>query len=103
MTLGIGSAAAAIQSAIAPVAGGSAFALLQSAGAGGYGVPIVHGVVQAGSALAMSVAAAASRKKKQSPANTALTDPKDDDLDEESEQGNEEDDDAKDTDLSRDP
>ncbi|KAF9767091.1 hypothetical protein IL306_000386 [Fusarium sp. DS 682] len=42
-----GSAAAGIQSGIGSVAAGSLFAVLQSAGAGGYGLAAVHGVVQA--------------------------------------------------------
>jgi hypothetical protein len=46
-SLSIGSAAAGIQSGIGSVAGGSLFAVLQSAGAGGYGVAAVHGVIQA--------------------------------------------------------
>ncbi|CAG1972590.1 unnamed protein product [Fusarium graminearum] len=42
-----GSTAAGVQSGIGSVAAGSLFATLQSASAGGYGVAIVHGAVQA--------------------------------------------------------
>ena len=49
-----GSAAAAWQASIGPVAARGLFATLQSAGAMGYGAPIVNGVVQAvGGALAL--------------------------------------------------
>ncbi|KAF4448807.1 hypothetical protein F53441_7856 [Fusarium austroafricanum] len=48
-----GSAAAGIQSGVGSVVAPSLFATLQSAGAGGYGVAAVHGVVQAtGAAVA---------------------------------------------------
>ncbi|KAH7188526.1 uncharacterized protein B0J16DRAFT_382405 [Fusarium flagelliforme] len=53
-----GSAAAGIQSGIGSVAAGSLFATLQSAGAGGYGVAAVHGVVQAAGAVDMVLAKA---------------------------------------------
>nr|CEG05041.1 unnamed protein product [Fusarium clavum] len=46
-----GSAAAGIQSGLGSVTAGSLFATLQSAGAGGYGVVAVHGVVQAAGAV----------------------------------------------------
>ncbi|KAF5683147.1 hypothetical protein FDENT_7330 [Fusarium denticulatum] len=46
-----GSAAAGIQSGIGSVAAGSAFATLQSAGAGGAGLAVVNGVVQASGAI----------------------------------------------------
>lgn len=39
------------QASHGPIVAQSIFATLQSAGAGGYGVPIVHDVVRAGSAL----------------------------------------------------
>ncbi|KAF2231848.1 hypothetical protein EV356DRAFT_535188 [Viridothelium virens] len=52
-----GSIAAGIQSIIAPVAGGSLFAILQSAGIGGFGAAIVNGVVAAGGAIGMAAAA----------------------------------------------
>jgi len=47
----LGSAAAGIQSGIGSVAAGSAFAILQSAGAGGAGLAVVNGVVQAAGAI----------------------------------------------------
>lgn len=46
-----GTAAAAAQSVLQPIVPHGAFAALQSAGAGGYGVPIVHGVVQGAAAV----------------------------------------------------
>ncbi|KAF5552719.1 hypothetical protein FNAPI_7025 [Fusarium napiforme] len=46
-----GSAAAGIQSGIGSVAAGSTFAILQSAGAGGAGLAVVNGVVQAAGAI----------------------------------------------------
>lgn len=54
-----GSAAAGIQAGIGSVTAGSAFAILQSAGAGGTGLFIVNGIVQgvAGIGLASGVAA----------------------------------------------
>ncbi|KAI1027259.1 hypothetical protein LB504_007719 [Fusarium proliferatum] len=42
-----GSTAAGIQSGIGSIVAGSAFATLQSAGAGGFGLAVVNGVVQA--------------------------------------------------------
>ncbi|KAL8633785.1 hypothetical protein Q9189_000521 [Teloschistes chrysophthalmus] len=48
---GLGSAATTYQASHGPIVAQSIFATLQSAGAGGYGVPIVHDVVRAGSAL----------------------------------------------------
>ncbi|KAL8800655.1 MAG: hypothetical protein Q9182_005025 [Xanthomendoza sp. 2 TL-2023] len=59
-----GSAAVARQAAIGNVAGRSTFAVLQSAGAGGYGVPIVHGVVRAGSVIVGTLGAVAGRFRK---------------------------------------
>lgn len=57
-----GTAAAAAQSVLQPIVSHGAFAVLQSAGAGGYGVPIVHGVVQgAGAVLAGALSYAAAR------------------------------------------
>ena len=50
-----GSIAAGIQSTIGSVGAGSWFAALQSAGAGGYGVAIVNGVVQGVGAVGMGV------------------------------------------------
>ncbi|KAL9584359.1 MAG: hypothetical protein Q9212_002174 [Teloschistes hypoglaucus] len=47
---GLGGAATAYQASHGPIVAQSIFATLQSAGAGGYGVPIVHGVFRAGSA-----------------------------------------------------
>lgn len=50
--------ATAVHSAIGPVAARSVFATLQSAGAGGYGLPIVNGIAQgaiaAGAALKLA-------------------------------------------------
>ncbi|KAI4626851.1 hypothetical protein J4E83_004004 [Alternaria metachromatica] len=54
----VGSAAAAVQSGIGNVAAGSAFAVLQSAAAGGSGAILVNGVA-AGTVTAIAVAAAA--------------------------------------------
>ncbi|KAL8696812.1 MAG: hypothetical protein Q9201_007465 [Fulgogasparrea decipioides] len=70
-TLVGGSAAAAWQANITPVAARGLFATLQSAGAGGYGIPIVHGAVRAGSFVAGSLPAVAAtfRRKKKPPAN----------------------------------
>ena len=45
-TRDLGSAAAAIQSASGPIVAGGLFATLQSAGAAGYGLPIVNSAVQ---------------------------------------------------------
>lgn len=47
MDLLLGSLAATAQSGIGSVVAPSLFATLQSAGAGGYGVPLVYGAVQA--------------------------------------------------------
>ncbi|KAF5662393.1 hypothetical protein FHETE_7978 [Fusarium heterosporum] len=47
-----GSAAAGLQSGIGSVVAPSLFATLQSAGAGGYGVAAVHGVIQGVGAIA---------------------------------------------------
>ncbi|KAL9085895.1 MAG: hypothetical protein Q9165_007378 [Trypethelium subeluteriae] len=52
-----GSIAAGVQSMIAPVAGGSLFAILQSAGMGGFGAAIINGVAAARGAIGMAVAA----------------------------------------------
>ena len=53
----IGSAAASIHSAIGPtIAAKGAFATLTSAGAGGYGVAVVNGIVQAGGASVVGLA-----------------------------------------------
>jgi len=46
----LGSIASVAQSYIGNVALGSAFACLQSAGAGGYGLAVLHGAAQAGGA-----------------------------------------------------
>ncbi len=54
------SAAAAVHGSIGNVVSGSLFATLQSAGAGGAGVTVVNGVVQAAGA---GVAAAAAGKR----------------------------------------
>ena len=54
------SAAAAVHGSIGNIASGSIFATLQSAGAGGAGVTVVNGVVQAAGA---GVAAAAAGKR----------------------------------------
>ena len=53
----VGSIASWIQSIISPVAGGSLFAILQSAGMGGFGATVVNGVVAAGGAVRMAIAA----------------------------------------------
>ena len=52
-----GSIAACIQSGLGSVAGGSVFATLQSAGAGGYGLSVVYGGVQALGGIVASSAA----------------------------------------------
>ncbi|KAL8836209.1 MAG: hypothetical protein Q9176_006470 [Flavoplaca citrina] len=49
-----GSAAAARHAALRTISSSSTFAILQSAGAGGYGAPIVYGLIQAGSGAASS-------------------------------------------------
>jgi hypothetical protein len=46
--------ASGIQSTIGPIVAKSAFAILQSAGAGGYGVAIVNGAAQVGGAALTS-------------------------------------------------
>ncbi|KAK2054928.1 hypothetical protein LY76DRAFT_521478 [Colletotrichum caudatum] len=57
-----GSTAAGVHSAIGNVAASGAFAVLQSAGAGGYGLAAVHGGIQlAGSVTAVSGAVALSK------------------------------------------
>ncbi|KAL8640241.1 MAG: hypothetical protein Q9228_002816 [Teloschistes exilis] len=63
---GLGGAASAHQASHAPIVARGTFATLQSFGAGGYGVPIVHGVVRAGSVLVSVLSAGvamAGRKK----------------------------------------
>lgn len=52
LILSAGSAAAARHAAYRTISSPSTFAMLQSAGAGGYGAPIVHGLVRAGSVAA---------------------------------------------------
>ncbi|KAF5605335.1 interferon-induced 6-16 [Fusarium subglutinans] len=59
-----GSAAAGIQSGIGSVVAGSPFAILQSAGAGGAGLAIVNGVVQASGAIVGASGLAAKLKGK---------------------------------------
>ncbi|KAL8818111.1 MAG: hypothetical protein Q9223_003187 [Gallowayella weberi] len=66
-----GSAAAAHQAATGNVAARSVFAVLQSAGAGGYGVPIVHGAIRAGSVIAGTFGAFAGRFRKNEKEQTA--------------------------------
>jgi hypothetical protein len=60
-----GSAAAGIQAGIGSVTAGSAFAILQSAGAGGAGLLIVNGIVQgvAGIGLASGIAVSVVKAK----------------------------------------
>lgn len=58
LTLTTGSAAAGVHGMIGNVAANSAFAILQSAGVGGYGATIVAGAVQ-GAGLAAGACAAA--------------------------------------------
>ncbi|KAF4952336.1 hypothetical protein FGADI_6826 [Fusarium gaditjirri] len=60
-----GSAAAGIQSGIGSVVAGSAFAILQSAGAGGAGLAVVNGVVQA-AGVVLSGSGIAAKLKSQS-------------------------------------
>ncbi|KAL8690055.1 MAG: hypothetical protein Q9218_004408, partial [Villophora microphyllina] len=62
-----GTAATAYQASHGPIVARGIFATLQSAGAGGYGVPIVHGIVRAGGALAsaLSFGVAKACKKEQ--------------------------------------
>ncbi|KAL8874879.1 MAG: hypothetical protein Q9198_006691 [Flavoplaca austrocitrina] len=50
-----GSAAAASHAALRTISSPSTFAMLQSAGAGGNGAPIVYGLIQAGSAASSAV------------------------------------------------
>ncbi|KAL8635840.1 MAG: hypothetical protein Q9226_009314 [Calogaya cf. arnoldii] len=52
-----GSAATVWQAAYGTITSPSLFATLQSAGAGGYGVPVIHGMVRAGVAAAGSLGA----------------------------------------------
>ncbi|KAK0637614.1 hypothetical protein DIS24_g10633 [Lasiodiplodia hormozganensis] len=51
-----GTAAAAMQSLISPVAAGSIFAIMQSAAMGGYGLAIVVGSIQTAAAAGLGVA-----------------------------------------------
>ena len=50
-----GSTAAARHAVLRTISSPSTFAMLQSAGAGGYGTPIVYGLIQAGSAASSAV------------------------------------------------
>jgi hypothetical protein len=56
----IGSIAAAAQGALGPVAAGGAFAILQSAGMGGYGLIVVQTIAASGSVAGTCSAAAVS-------------------------------------------
>ncbi|KAL8738346.1 MAG: hypothetical protein Q9181_000856 [Wetmoreana brouardii] len=98
-TLVGGSAAAAWQANITPVAARGLFVTLQSAGAGGYGVSIVHGPVRAGSFVAGSLpaVAAAFRRKNQPSANDAAVVQPGDGSDSDENKKNEQEDEGKDT------
>lgn len=65
LTCFIGSAAAGIQAGIGNIAAGSAFAVFQSAGAGGAGLLIINGIVQgiAGVGFASGIAASVTKTK----------------------------------------
>jgi len=54
-----GSVAAWLQSVLGPIGAGSAFAYLQSAAMGGYGVAVVNGITQACAAISGTAVAAA--------------------------------------------
>ncbi|KAL8848450.1 MAG: hypothetical protein Q9221_006501 [Calogaya cf. arnoldii] len=62
-TIAGGSAATVWHAALGTVASPSTFATLQSAGAGGYGVPVIHGMVRAGAVAASSLGAITSTLK----------------------------------------
>jgi hypothetical protein len=60
MTNDVGYSAALAQAALGPVAAGSAFAVLQSAGMGGYGLIVVKAIAASGSVAGICSAAAVS-------------------------------------------
>jgi hypothetical protein len=53
-----------MMSSVGNVVGGSGIAILQSAGAGGYGVPIVHGCVQGVGAAVAALGCLRARMKR---------------------------------------
>jgi len=53
----LGSAAAAFQSTAGPAVAHGVFATIQSAGAAGYGVPIIHGAIQGAVGAGLGISA----------------------------------------------